>query len=263
MSDGDYAPFLRPFSIKNTSVPAARAQNMRKIAVFDGFQARTAPKCGGEAGADPNPGTVDSFPCRALLWNKSYNHKVPIMSIRRIAVLLSILFAATAQAEWVKLEKVTLRADPSNDGDSFHVVANGKPCYFRLYFVDTPETQARLKERIVEQAQVFGIAQKNVMKMGKAAEDFTRNRLKMPFTVWTEWEDAQGDSQVPRFFAFVRDSEGRDLGQELVGNGLARVYGAQADHPEGPTRMAQWGLLDQRLQAAKTQKLGCWNDKLK
>ena len=48
-----------------------------------------------------------------------------------------------------------------------------------------------------------------------------------------------------------------------VGIGLARVYGAQADHPEGPNRMAQWGILDQRLQAAKAQKLGCWSDKLR
>ena len=185
------------------------------------------------------------------------------MSICKIAALLSFLFVATAQAEWVKLEKAAFRSDPSNDGDSFHVTANGQSYYFRLYFTDCPETQSRLKARIDEQAQVFGIDPKNVMKMGKVAEDFTRDRLKMPFTVWTEWMDAQGDSQMPRFFAFVRDSEGKDLGQELVGNGLARVYGAQADHPEGPDRMAQWGLLDQRLQAAKAQKLGCWNDKLK
>jgi endonuclease YncB( thermonuclease family) len=184
------------------------------------------------------------------------------MRANKFAVLLSFLLTAAAQAEWVKLEKVTFRSDPSNDGDSFHVTANGKPYYLRLYFVDCPETQDRLKARIEEQAQVFGIAPKKIMKMGKVAEDFTRDRLKMPFTVWTEWADAQGDSQVPRFFAFVRDSEGRDLGQELVGNGLARVYGAQADQPEGPNRMAQWGLLDQRLQAAKAQKLGCWNDKL-
>ena len=185
------------------------------------------------------------------------------MSIRILAVFLSLLFAVSARAEWTKLERATLRADPSNDGDSFHVVANGKAYYFRLYFVDTPETQDRLKARIDEQAQVFGMNPKNVMKMGKVAEDFTRDRLKTPFTVWTEWMDARGDSQMQRFFAFVRDSEGRDLAQELVGNGLARVYGAQADHPEGPNRMAQWGILDQRVQAAKSQKLGCWSDKLK
>ena len=185
------------------------------------------------------------------------------MHAKPIAVILSLLFAAAAQAEWVKLEKVTLRSDPSNDGDSFHVAANGRSHYFRLYFVDCPETQSRLKARIEEQAQAFGISTKSVMKMGKAAEDFAKGRLKQPFTVWTEWTDAQGDSQMPRYFCFVRDAEGRDLGQELVGNGLARVYGAQADHPEGPSRMAQWGILEQRLQAAKAQQLGCWSDKLK
>ena len=180
-----------------------------------------------------------------------------------LAALLLAAFAATASAEWVKLEKVTYRSDPSNDGDSFHVACNGKAYYFRLYFVDCPETQTRLQDRIAEQAQVFGIEPKNIPKMGKVAEDFTRDRLKQPFTVWTEWMDAQGDSGMQRFFAFVRDADGRDLGQELVGNGLARVYGAQADHPEGPNRMAQWATLDQRLQQAKAQKLGCYSDKVK
>ena len=185
------------------------------------------------------------------------------MNVLRFFVVLLSLCAATAQAEWVKLEKVTLRSDPSNDGDSFHVAANGKSYYLRLYFVDCPETQNRLAARIEEQAQALGISSKKVIKLGKEAEDFTRGRLKAPFTVWTEWMDAQGDSQMPRFFAFVRDAEGRDLGQELVGNGLARVYGAQADHPEGPNRTAQWGILEQRRQAAQTQQLGCWNAKFK
>ena len=182
----------------------------------------------------------------------------------RLLVLLLALFAAgTARAEWVKLEKVSYRSDPSNDGDSFHVSANGKAYYFRLYFVDTPETQTRLEDRIAEQAQVFGIAPKSVVKMGKEAEDFTKDRLKRPFTVWTEWMDAQGDSQMKRYYCFVMDSEGRDLAQDLVGNGLARVYGAQADHPEGPNRSEQWALLAKRLEEAKTQKLGCYSDKVK
>lgn len=185
------------------------------------------------------------------------------MNAFKLAALLVVVFAGTASAEWVKLENAAFRTDPSNDGDSFHVVCKGKAYFFRLYFVDCPETQTRLKERILEQAQIFGIAPKSVPKMGEEAEDFTRARLKQPFTVWTEWMDAQGDSDMPRYFAFVRDAEGRDMAQELVGNGLARVYGAQADHPEGPNRMAQWGLLDQRLQQAKAQKLGCYGDKVK
>ena len=185
------------------------------------------------------------------------------MNILRGILILVFFQVAAVQAEWIKMEKVTFRTDPANDGDSFHVAWQGKSYFLRLYFVDCPETQARLQDRINEQAQVFGIEPKNILKMGKVAEDFTRERLKQPFTVWTEWEDAQGDSSMPRFFAFVQDSKGCDLGQELVGNGLARVYGAQADHPEGPNRMAQWSILDQRLQQAKIQKLGCFSDKVK
>lgn len=185
------------------------------------------------------------------------------MTLAKIAPLIALLFATTTFAEWVKLDKVTYQSNPSNDGDSFHVTHNGKAYYLRLYFVDSPETQTRLADRIEEQAQVFGIEPKNIMKMGKEAEDFTKDCLKKPFTVWTEWMDAKGDSQMPRYFAFVEDSDGRDLGQELVGNGYGRVYGAQADHPEGPNRSAQWRILDQRLQAAKAKGLGCWSRKLK
>ena len=185
------------------------------------------------------------------------------MNAFKLATILLTLCAGAASAEWVKLEKVSYRSDPSNDGDSFHVAANGKSYFFRLYFVDCPETQTRLQDRIVEQSQIFGIAAKSVPKMGKDAEDFTKDRLKKTFTVWTEWMDAQGDSQMPRFFAFVMDSEGRDLAQDLVGNGYARIFGAQADHPEGPNRSAQWSILGQRLQEAKTQKLGCYSDKVK
>jgi endonuclease YncB( thermonuclease family) len=184
-------------------------------------------------------------------------------SIRILPLLLLALFAGSARAEWVKLEKVSLRGNPSNDGDSFHVVAGGKSYYLRLYFVDCAETQTRLKERIDEQAEIFGVAPKSVLKLGKEAEAFTRNRLKKPFTVWTEFMDAKGDSRDTRYFAFVSDSEGRDLGQELVGNGLARVYGAQADHPEGPNRSAQWAILARRLEEAKTKQLGSFDPKLK
>jgi len=182
---------------------------------------------------------------------------------RMISILIALLFAATAQAEWTKLENAVLQPNPSNDGDSFHVVANGKSYFFRLYFADCPETQDRLKERIDEQALVFGMNPKNVIKMGRVAEDFTRERLKVPFTVWTEWMDAMGDSQVQRFFAFVQDYEGQDLAQELVGSGMARAHGAQADHPEGPNRKTQWDILDRLQQKAKSQKLGCWDVKLK
>lgn len=180
-----------------------------------------------------------------------------------ISLLLLVLIAGSAGAEWVKLERVTLRANPSNDGDSFHVAAGGKSYYLRLYFVDCPETQTRLKERIDEQASIFNVSPKNILRLGKDAETFTRNRLKKPFTVWTEFMDAQGDSRDRRYFAFVSDSEGRDLGQELVANGLARVYGAQADHPEGPARSAQWAILARRLEEAKANQLGCFNPKYK
>lgn len=185
------------------------------------------------------------------------------MNFRIAAVLVPLLLASVAHSEWEKLENVRYQNNPSNDGDSFHVVHNGNAYYLRLYFVDTPETQDRLKDRIEEQAKVFGIKPKNVKKMGKKAAQFTQEHLNKPFTVWTERTDAQGDSGMVRYFAFVTNSQGEDLGQALVGNGLARVYGAQADHPKGPNRMGQWEILNRLEQTAKAKQLGCWDKKLK
>ena len=76
------------------------------------------------------------------------------MKSARWALLFAILAAGSARAEWEKLENVAFRTDPANDGDSFHVAWQGRSFFFRLYFVDCPETQDRLKDRIAEQAQV-------------------------------------------------------------------------------------------------------------
>jgi len=180
------------------------------------------------------------------------------------SAFLGVLFfcfatAVAVHAEWVKLEKVKYEDNPSNDGDSFHVKHEGKEYYFRLYFVDSPETRTEIEDRIKEQATSFQVSPKQIPHFGKEAKRFTKDKLNKPFTVWTEWMDAKGDSKMDRHFAFVQTADGKDLGQELVGNGLARVYGAQADHPEGPDRSGQWTALDSRLRDAKTRQLGCWN----
>ena len=189
----------------------------------------------------------------------------PQTSMKTIIVtaLCMILRGLDSYGEWVKLENVSYRNNPANDGDSFHVVHKGKEYLFRLYFVDTPETQSHLTERIELQSGIFGISRKSVLKMGKRAEQFTKDRLSKPFTIWTEWMDAQGDSKMKRFYAFAMDADGLDMGQELVANGLARVYGAQANHPEGPNSTKQWQTLEAKLAEAKAARRGCWNEGIK
>lgn len=126
---------------------------------------------------------------------------------------------------YVKLRGCSLIDSTANDGDSFMVRQGGKSFLFRLYAVDTIETTANYPDRLAAQARHFGITQEQALKCGLEAEKFTRRLLAQPFTVETCWQDAKGASQVPRYYAIITLSDGRDLAGQLAGAGLARVYG--------------------------------------
>jgi len=101
---------------------------------------------------------------------------------------------------------------------------------FRLYFVDAPETDEMTPRRLVEQAKYFAITVPQAIEVGRAAKEFTRQKLSEPFTVFTHMSDAMGQSRLERFYAFVQTNEG-DLSEQLVRNGLARAYGFKAAPP--------------------------------
>ena len=71
---------------------------------------------------------------------------------RLLFFLLSCVAVARADEQWVTYKDCRYLPNAANDGDSFHVRAAGKEYIFRLYFVDTPETdmyfQARLSRKL-------------------------------------------------------------------------------------------------------------------
>src|SRR5215217_4350397 len=152
--------------------------------------------------------------------------------------------ARDASKDWVVLENCRLIANPANDGDSFHVSAGQKEYLFRLYFVDAPETDEMTPRRLVEQAKYFNITVPQAIEVGRAAKDFTQEKLSQPFTVFTHMSDALGQSRLERFYAFVATKEG-DLGEQLVRNGLARSYGFKAVPP---------GLTSSRIELERLQQ---------
>jgi DNA uptake protein ComE-like DNA-binding protein len=177
-------------------------------------------------------------------------------------VLMTLLLAlatpdSDARGRWVTLENCTLVPNPSNDGDSFHVRAGRKEYIFRLYFVDTPETDPTLAERVSEQARYFGITMAQTLQVGEVARRFSAEKLSRPFTVRTSMQDALGRSRKERFYAFVRIGQ-EDLAEELVRNGLARVHGSSGK-PDGLlTANAEWARLEQLEADAKGEKVGGW-----
>ena len=160
-------------------------------------------------------------------------------------------------SKWKTLEDCQLLANESNDGDSFHVKADGKQYIFRLYFVDTPETDETLPDRVKTQAEYWHVTPHQAVHLGEEAREFTAKFLRGRFTVLTCLDDAMGRSRLPRYYALVKSGD-QDLGLALVSNGLARIYGEKTDLPDG-TRAARYiERLERAEREARREVRGGW-----
>lgn len=169
--------------------------------------------------------------------------------------------SVAAEKKWTVLENCQLVPHASNDGDSFHVRADGKDYVLRLYFVDAVETEASDPARLIDQAKHFGVEVPQVIQIGENAKKFVENQLAKPFTVQTRMANALGRSKMERFYAFVKTKDG-DLGELLVRNGLARVLGRSSKTPEGVAGAAEKQRLEELESEAKQKRLGGWAGKI-
>jgi endonuclease YncB( thermonuclease family) len=180
--------------------------------------------------------------------------------MRHIIVILFLMWSALAQAQplqWAVLENCRLIHNSYNDGDSFHVMHDGKKYIFRLYYVDAPETELYLRPRIQEQAEAFGISFDKMLEIGHAATAFVNEQLSDTFTVYTKWHSAQGRSASLRYYAFIRTGD-RDLGEMLVERGLARVFGVRVNTPDGTAASGYRSHLLEIQQQARENQAGAW-----
>jgi len=166
---------------------------------------------------------------------------------------------AEPSGPWETLKGCRFLESKSNDGDSFHVSYRGKEFIFRLYYVDCPETPAHreLTSRTTSQAKYFGIKKTDLFAISEEAAAFTADVLSRPFSIYTCWEDARGNSKLPRYFGIVTSSQG-DLAQLLVGRGYARIYGYAVNPPGEPTGKAFKATLKADELRAKAEKRGAW-----
>ncbi len=203
------------------------------------------------------------------MWRKLSNFQIWLAELRHVrrkvalfavAVLLAAAVDLAARGEskdWIVLNNCQLIANPANDGDSFHVSAGGKEYLFRLYLVDAPETDEMVPRRLVDQAKYFGITVPQAIEVGRTAKAFTQEKLFQPFTVLTHMSNAMGQSRIERFYAYVQTKEG-DLGEQLVRNGLARIYGYKAAPPGLTSSRTEFGELQQLEDQARREKIGGW-----
>ncbi len=174
--------------------------------------------------------------------------------------LLCLLSLARAD-EWETIRNCRLMDNVSNDGDSFHVKADGEERIFRLYFADTPEAESGgyVTERVTEQAKEFGITEEESVEMGKKATAFTRSVLSRPFKVTTRGQNAMGASQLKREYAFIETADGEDLAEMLISRGLARSFGEDAA-PPGESASALRSKYDRLEAKARRERVGAWGD---
>ncbi|MEZ5301888.1 MAG: hypothetical protein R3F11_14755 [Verrucomicrobiales bacterium] len=127
-----------------------------------------------------------------------------------------------------------LENDNGNDGDSFRIDHRGREFRFRLYFVDTPETNDRYRSRVEDQAKYFGTSVDEALAVGREAKEYTLNLLRTrPFKVFTNWEKVM---ESDRIHAFVRvempSGQSRYLSELLVERGYARIHTNGAELPD-------------------------------
>ncbi len=175
-----------------------------------------------------------------------------------LGAVISAACAGSAEAKrWRTYENCTLIENPANDGDSFHVRYNRRRYIFRLYFVDAPESDNSVPDRVAEQAAYWGILPEDVIRLGKEAAKFTQKFLANGFTAYSKLADAMGRSEKDRDYAVIRAGD-KDLGEELVRNGLARIHGMGIDLPDGTSERMMWWRLKSAEREAKTNLRGAW-----
>ena len=167
---------------------------------------------------------------------------------------------APAGKPWQKIDGCTWKPDRWNDGDSFHVLTGIEPpeIVARVYFVDTPEAETAYRDRIAEQAADFGITKEQAVEIAHEAAAFTAKKLAAPFSVWTRWRPALGRSALGRNYCIIITSDGRDLNELLVENGLARIHGVRTALFDGRDSRAYLARLAELEATAKREKRGAW-----
>ena len=184
------------------------------------------------------------------------------MTVRLLVTLLFLgaLFGqswAGEKKEWVKLTDCRYVENPDNDGDSFHVRAGDKELTARLYYVDAPETNLRQGDRTHDQALHFRITLDETMKAGEKAKQRAKELLQKPFAIWTRWATAGGRGRESRYYVII-EMDGKNLGEILVSEGLARVKGMAPNLPNEEKGKAYMERLDDLESGAHEKHLGAW-----
>ena len=166
------------------------------------------------------------------------------------------------------IENCKLIMGRNSDGDSFHVKhSGGKENEFRLYFVDTPESEYKTYrggdnngERLDEQGEYFdGLDREGMTEIGTDAKKFVLGLLKKePFQVLTKWEDVVRPGREYCFVIVKWEGKEVYLHELLVAQGLVRVHTQGADLPDGRSWKQQKDYLRKWEKEVRKAGIGAW-----
>ncbi|MGA7215685.1 MAG: hypothetical protein WBX20_15895 [Terrimicrobiaceae bacterium] len=177
------------------------------------------------------------------------------------AVLVSQ--AALLARGWERLDRCEFFEGASSDGDSIEVHRGSQQYIFRLYFVDCVEKNPLSGTRRREQGKYFGLksSEGTPLRAAYLAKNFTKDKLREPFTIFTRWQRVDPGGDNPAFRAFVETADGEDLATLLVTEGLAIIrHGESAvcDHPKGRSSEQISSGLRRAEAEARARKRGAW-----
>ena len=148
-----------------------------------------------------------------------------------LVLLSSFIYSLSFADELRKYENVTYIENPSNDGDSFHIKADGKELHVRLYYVDCPETSVMAESdarQVREQTRYFGLNNYiQTVYYGEEAKETVKQILSKPFTIYSSYASALDRSTKGRIYSFVVTSENDYLASLLVKKGLTIIHGVE------------------------------------
>ncbi len=177
------------------------------------------------------------------------------------AVLVS--HAVLLAQSWEKLDGCEFFEGSHSDGDSVEVRRGGRHYVFRLYFVDCVEKNPASHARRAAQVRYFGLkaSETTALRAAYLARNFTTNKLRNPFTIYTRWQAVDPEGNNPAIRAFIVTADGKDLSALLVDEGLAIIrHGntAVADHPDGRSSGQISSDLMKAEVEARARKRGAW-----
>lgn len=128
------------------------------------------------------------------------------------------------------------------DGDTIHVVINGKEEKVRILFIDTPEKYSGAK--LEKDAKKAGISAKAEQELGKLSTGYAMNFFHQSDNIVI---NSNKKDKYGRMLGAV-SKNGVDYSTQIIKDGYSCIY-KKADYPKE---------LDIVMQNAKNQKIGLW-----